>query len=530
MSLPVEIVAEYTAILDAYLRESTEAHLFKAYQFSRRCVDLAIGPEELLGLHMEAIERLTRQSPLKPSHLIISHNLLLEAMMAYGIFYREYLDLQKRHVETLTEKKIESDRMRLEVEALNLQLEAKVQRQITELQAAREKLYRAEKLSSLGQMVAGLAHEVNNPLTGVLGFSELLRDRKDIDLSIRIDLDKIYREATRAKDIIQHLLAFSRQQRLTKSLYNINDILQSALTLREHDHRVNNISVETELDPRLPWTLVDATQIQEVFLNILLNGAQSMQEAHGRGTFLIRTRRVAGEELWPSNDRGCAVPERIHVVIANDGPAIPPESLPHLFEPFFTTRDVGEGTGLGLSVAYGFVQEHGGEIQAVCPPDGGVVFTVDLPVVAGAVCTEEESVPAVVPLAGKRILVVEDEPVLLDLIREVLTGKGCRVDVARSGEAALDQLEENCYDLILSDVRMPGLGGAGLCRQMDARQPRLVDRLIFITGDTVNPETRVFLKEGKYRFIEKPFHIVTLIQVMEEALGGGSRSHATGFP
>jgi nitrogen fixation negative regulator NifL len=241
---------------------------------------------------------------------------------------------------------------------------------ITERKQAEEKekqlqreLYLAQRLASVGELAAGVAHEINNPLTGVLGFSQRLM-RKSKDEGFKRDLEIINTEARRAADVVQNLLTFARRRQPKKEQANINDIAQRTLELRTYAMQTSNIEVTTALAPSLPKIMVDFPQIQEVFLNIILNAEQAMSEANGRGRLVIKTRRLK---------------DYVRVSFADDGPGIPPKNLDKIFDPFFTTRADRGGTGLGLSACHGIVTEHGGRIYARSKPGEGATFIVELP-------------------------------------------------------------------------------------------------------------------------------------------------------
>jgi PAS domain S-box-containing protein len=245
-----------------------------------------------------------------------------------------------------------------------------VVRNITERKQAEEKekqlqqeLYLAQRLASVGELAAGVAHEINNPLTGVLGFSQRLM-RKSTDEKVSRDLEIIHNEAQRAADVVQSLLTFARRRQSKKEYANINDVVNKALELRAYALQTGNIEVVTTLAPRLPQIMVDFAQMQEVFLNIILNAEQAMSEAHGKGKLVIKTSRIKGY---------------VRISFADDGPGIPPENLDKVFDPFFTTREEKGGTGLGLSACHGIVTEHGGRIYARSKPGRGATFFVELP-------------------------------------------------------------------------------------------------------------------------------------------------------
>jgi len=228
----------------------------------------------------------------------------------------------------------------------------------------------SNRLASLGLMVEGIAHEINNPLASVIGFSQILTG-EDFPETVREDAKTISDNARRVAAIISNLLAFARQHRLERTYINVNDVVMAALEVRAHPLDGDNITITTRIYPALPSTMADANLLQQAFLNLIINAETEMKLANGRGTLVITT------EL---------VDETIHVSFADDGPGIARANLPHIFDPFFSTRGVGQGRGLGLSVCYGIITDHGGRINVTSQPGQGSVFTVELPVVAKESC------------------------------------------------------------------------------------------------------------------------------------------------
>ncbi|MBI4282337.1 MAG: PAS domain S-box protein [Chloroflexi bacterium] len=234
---------------------------------------------------------------------------------------------------------------------------------VHKLREAQQQLVQYEKLAAIGQLVSGVAHELNNPLTGVWGITELVL-RRDLDNTVREDVELIHNEAARAVRIVQNLLSFARARRPERSHGSINEALEKTLELRAYGMGVSGIDLERDLQPDLPNTWFDFHQMQQVFLNIVVNAEQAMTEANGGGKLKVRTRRVDGS---------------IQISFTDDGPGIPKENMGRIFDPFFTTKEVGKGTGLGLSICYGIVQEHGGRIWAESEVGKGATFTVEIP-------------------------------------------------------------------------------------------------------------------------------------------------------
>ncbi|TPW00653.1 MAG: multi-sensor hybrid histidine kinase, partial [Alphaproteobacteria bacterium] len=352
-----------------------------------------------------------------------------------------------------------------------------------------ERLLQSEKMSSVGQLVSGVAHELNNPLTGIMGFAQLLLLR-ELDETARKQVETIYAEAERASKIVSNLLTFARRRRAQKEPANLNTLIKRVLELRNYDLRVRNIDVQLELDPALPETMADANQIQQVILNVVLNAEQAMKEDDGEGTLRIAT-KAAGRT----------------VTIAFEDTA---ETVRRIFDPFFTTKDAGEGTGLGLTICYGIIEEHGGRIWAESEPGHGTRFVIELPVVAGAAPAPrvaDDARASTEPVQRKRILVVDDEDSIQKLLTGVLEMDGHSVTIARNGREALDRIAQEPFDLIISDIKMPVMGGAEMHKRLSDDGHPLARRLIFITGDTVAPETRKFLQGVENAVLSKPFRL-----------------------
>jgi len=238
---------------------------------------------------------------------------------------------------------------------------------ITERKKMQEQLIMQDRLASIGQLVSGIAHELNNPLTGVIGFSELLLKRELPD-DIKKDLKIINDEAQRTARIVKNLLTFARKQSQEKQPMDINESIQTVLELRAHEQKVSNIKVNTRLAPDLPQIMGNSSQLQQVFFNIVINAEFFMSEAHERGTMTITTERIG---------------DSVRASLADDGPGISKESMSRLFSPFFTTKEVGQGTGLGLSICHGIITEHGGRIYAESELGKGATFIIELPIRQG---------------------------------------------------------------------------------------------------------------------------------------------------
>ncbi len=377
-----------------------------------------------------------------------------------------------------------------------------VLRDITTEARLREQLLQSEKMSAVGQLVAGVAHDLNNPLTSIVGYAQLLLARPG-DARSRRGLEVIAGEAARASRIVRNLLVFARKHTPEKRYLGVNGIIQKTLELKAHDFRVNDIAVVTDLQEDLPRTMVDFHQVQQVIFNLLLNAEQAIRAERSRGTVRVATRTIG---------------PGIRIVVEDDGAGIPEAIMTRIFDPFFTTKPVGTGTGLGLSICHGIVAEHGGTIRAENRPDGGARFTIELPVAAPERDAAEESRAGDAreagadagPGSGKSILVIDDEMPIQDVLVAMLTMEGHRVDTASSGDGALRKLRERHYDLILSDLRMPGVGGMEFYERLRTKDPAMAERIVFMTGDLVNEESSRFLDGTANILLPKPFTIEAL--------------------
>jgi PAS domain S-box-containing protein len=388
----------------------------------------------------------------------------------------------------------------------NARLYAAAQDSLTRLRETQAQLVQAAKMSALGQLVSGVAHELNNPLSVIIGYGQLLLAR-EVPESLRRPVELMVAQGDRMAKIVRNLLFFARQRPPERAAVNLQAVVEQTLALRINQLTLSGITVETEFASDLPEIAGDGQQLEQVFLNLLLNAEQAIMEVKPQGRIIVRTRVSA------TGDFVCAD-------VIDDGPGVAPEALPHVFEPFFTTKIVGSGTGLGLSVSYGILEEHGGRLT-VQSRRGETVFTVELPVVAvSAPVTESAPRRDVSRGDGHVALVVEDEPSVLDLVVTLLEEVGWSVDVASGGRAALERVVDRAYDLIVSDVRMPDGDGQEFYAGVRERAPALAGRFIFITGDTANVEAWDFLEGTGVPVIEKPFPAAVFLEAVARVMKG----------
>jgi two-component system NtrC family sensor kinase len=428
------------------------------------------------------------------------------------------------------------------------------------------RLLQTEKMAAIGQLVSGIAHELNNPLTSILGYAQLLLARCPssrvaapklfLDAgSLREILraaEKICMEAERAGRIVKNLLLFARGARAERRAVSLNEVVERTLALRSYELKIENIHMELALDSTLPPCLADPHQMQQVVLNLLVNAEQAILESHAAEAADADVSSELGKirvRTFPLPD---ASPPRVALEISDSGPGVPPQIASRLFDPFFTTKATGLGTGLGLSIAYGIVHDHGGDIYLLdseqTSPEatrlgglGGATLVVELPVftavetAAGHPSAEDESA-ASVPEGGNdsaftaedssaatrtsraRILVVEDEPTVAQLIADVLEEDGHMVEVVLDSREGLARASRLGYDLIICDLRMPRIDGRAFYRSLVHSGHPAHLRILFITGDTLSPRTHDFLGETGLPCLAKPFLVEELKSIVYRAL------------
>ena len=359
-----------------------------------------------------------------------------------------------------------------------------------------KELNQASRLAAVGELASGVAHEINNPLTAVIGFSELLMSR-DIPEDVKQDVRIINENAQRVAQIVKNLLTFARQSKPGREYVDINSLVSRVLELRTYELRSSSIEVISQLAPDLPQTIADPGQLQQVFLNIIINAEQAVKETRNTRRLLVETKQVGNF---------------IRVSFKDTGPGIPPENLDKIFDPFFTTKEVGEGTGLGLSISYGIIKEHKGRIYAKSKPGRGATFVVELPIIAEVGRPELAEPLKKEPgkVTGAKIMVVDDEAGVRQFLTQVLAQEGHRVEAIEDARMALERLKQERYHLILLDIKLPGMDGFEFYAQMGKVALSLQKRTVFITGDTMSPSTWNFLNRTRAHYIAKPFDLERL--------------------
>ncbi|MHB8485030.1 MAG: hybrid sensor histidine kinase/response regulator [Candidatus Acidiferrales bacterium] len=386
--------------------------------------------------------------------------------------------------------------------------------EITNQRHIQSKLVQTEKMAALGQLVSGIAHELNNPLTSIMGYAQLTLGRAPETLNNEVRM--IFAEAERARRIVKNLLFFARQAQPERTRVDLNEIVERTVALRGYELKIENIAIRCELAADLPATLADPHQLQQVMLNLLVNAEQAILESRGRGSIQVCTRKAAES--------------RLRVEVSDDGPGVPPHIASRIFDPFFTTKSPGLGTGLGLSIVYGIVEQHGGDVAFENQPGGGAKFVVEIPLLP----VPAESVSAAAApsadsgsVSSGRVLVVEDEPTVAQLISDVLREEGHKVEAVLDSQEGLTRLARARYDLIICDLRMPRLDGPAFYDVLVRTQSPARDRVLFITGDTLGPHTVEFLKSRQLPFLAKPFLVEELKLAANRILTG--RVRATSF-
>jgi two-component system NtrC family sensor kinase len=373
-------------------------------------------------------------------------------------------------------------------------------RDVTGERRMAEQLLQREKLAAVGQLVSGVAHELNNPLAGVLAFAQLLEAAPGSEEEQREAIHAIHKEAKRAARIVSNLLLFARERDPERTRTDLNAVVVDALELRRYVLRTQQVEVVTDLEPSLPAVWADPFQLQQVVLNFITNAEYALKGVEREKVITLRT--------WFADNRVCAS-------VADNGTGIEAEVVDRVFNPFFTTKEVGEGTGLGLSISHGIIRQHGGHIGVESVAGKGATFTIDLPL-SPLASTRPESGPA----GARRVsgsssfLIVDDEPSIRRALARYLTREGHSVDTASSGEEALSRLAGRRYDAILLDLRMPDTAGYGVYERLRSDDPEHAARVVFATGDVESESARSFLRDAERPFVSKPFMLPSVVRLL----------------
>jgi signal transduction histidine kinase/DNA-binding response OmpR family regulator len=398
----------------------------------------------------------------------------------------------------------------------NARLHKELQARLQQVKDTQEEVIQNEKMVALGSLLSGVAHELNNPLCAVLGYAQLMQ-LEPLDGKLRKGIDVILREADRAAKIISDLLRVARREKPEKRPLGLSGVLLKTLERKSYDLRSSRVEVVTRLDPELPLVFGDFHQLQLVFSNLITNAQQAMFDHRGSGTLTIR-----GEHR-----NGCVV-----LTFADDGSGVAEENLRRVFDPFFTTKGVGKGVGLGLSVCFAIVRDHGGTLRVSSPAGGGgAVFTVEIPAAspevltaAGRVEAQADQAPAgaaasgAQPAAdprggpahrpsGPRVLIAETEPHVQDVLVELLAGLGYRADTAETSESTIAKIKSQDYEAVIADFELPNLGGRDLIDTLGSLKPNLLRRVIFLASDAARPALLEFASTTGNLLMGKPFRL-----------------------
>jgi len=380
-------------------------------------------------------------------------------------------------------------------------------RDVTDHRRTQAQLQQAEKLAAMGQLVSGVAHEINNPAAIISGFAQtLLLD--DLPPEQRETVQMMYDEATRIGRITSNLLAFARAGGRERALVDLNHVVRRTYALRSYHLTTLNIKVTLELDPSDPTAWANGSEMQQMLLNFLINAEQALTTVEWHREITIRT---------------AAADERVRLQVADTGPGVPHDIQGRIFDPFFTTKPEGRGTGLGLSICYGIVHDHGGRIWVDSDPnrgERGAVFTVELPrdQRARRRLTPGPMIGPVLPDESVTVLIVDDEEGLRRAVLNFLKRRGIDATAVGDGVEALRVLRERRFDVILSDVRMPGMNGRQFLERLRQEHPAMVSRLILSTGDSFAPDTVALLQESGVPSLVKPFDFAKLETLLREVV------------
>ena len=370
------------------------------------------------------------------------------------------------------------------------------------LQLTQEQLLQSEKLRAMGQLVSGVAHELNNPLTAVVGYAELLQGEELQDTQ-RDYVGKMLKQALRMQRLVQNLLAFARQRKPEKAYVDLRTVVEDALALRDFDIKRHGIVVETSFAKDVPHTFGDAQQLEQVFLNIINNAIDAVLEVGCSRRLQVKVMQEEG---------------RLCAEVRDFGPGLKEPNK--VFDPFYTTKPVGRGTGLGLSICYGIVKEHNGELRAFNHPEGGAVFRVYLqPVAAPTEVAPAKKKEVTAPQLVGRILVVDDEASVLDFEREVLTRSGAQVVALSSGDEALSRLELEKFDAVVLDTSMPGRwSGPDIYRWIASNRPGAERNIVLACSDITEAGVRSLIEGKRVPCLTKPFQTQDLVEVLQSVI------------
>ncbi|HET8923365.1 MAG TPA: PAS domain S-box protein [Candidatus Acidoferrum sp.] len=368
------------------------------------------------------------------------------------------------------------------------------------LRRTQEQLLHSEKLAAVGQLISGVAHELNNPLTAILGYSQLLTSSGQLGQQGIEYADKLYKQAQRTHRIVQNLLSFARQHKPERAPVKINQTLEETLALRDYDLRMSNIRVHLDLAADLPETAADPHQLQQVFLNMVNNAVDAILERSSDGDLWVRT-----------GTNG----DRLFIEFTDSGPGV--QDASRVFDPFYTTKPVGKGTGLGLSICYGIITEHGGTIRVRNVPTRGASFTIELPIQSVAATTSLSASPSAVPGRDRHILLVDHDESVLEDVGTILRGSDYRVEAARDFREAVTLLEKREFDLIIADLQISeGSDKEGFRDWLAQHKPALSRNVIWMCAAVTSPSVGEKITRNDCQILQKPFKASDVIAAVDE--------------
>ncbi len=538
-----KVIRYQGALMDITVRREMEHRLHKQQEFARRLIDSF--PDLILVLDTSAhytfisprIREVLGYSPEEAPEMQLGERTHPEDQPTLRALYGDIiagrqsfasLEVRVRHKSGDDWRRIRCNLSPLVDETGKIEGVVISGRDVTELKRLEEQLIQAEKLAAMGQMLAGVAHELNNPLTAILGVTELVKEREGLEESMKRQLDLTHRQARRAARIVQNLLEFSRPASPQKKPVDLNAVVERTLQLHEHALRRNSIEVDFHARSGIPPVIGDTNQLIQVFLNLILNAEQAIREVRESGRIEIRISSAGS---------------RVIATVQDDGVGIRPESMSRIFDPFYTTKRPGGGSGLGLSICMSILREHGGTIEAESLPSGGSVFTVRLPVAGAATLQQEQKesgedaaeTPAGKTFAAedaqaaaespsgnvRSVLVLDDEESIRELLSEGLAAQGFRIKCAASVEEAAKLLARDSFGVLLCDLNLSHgegpAGGIAAAERVLAAARGKKPAVIFMTGEYMD-ETRRAQELGGVACLQKPFRIADVVAEIRRAV------------
>lgn len=386
--------------------------------------------------------------------------------------------------------------------SMSTELEKRVKLRTKELEKSRAQLLQSSKMAAIGTLAAGIAHELNNPLTIIMGYCHLLINEIHIPEDIKEKLKKIYEQCERSKKIVYNLSIFARSHKTEKQFVNVIELIEKVLDLRNYDLSLKNITIVKKFQENLPRIYGDEHQLQQVLLNLLNNAVDAILGSKTEGKIILRLIKKDGNIKISITDNGCGIEEK---------------NIKKIFDPFYTTKEVGKGTGLGLSISYGIIKAHNGDIKVKSKKGTGSRFVITLPSEEGKPSHKEQKHSEEFSKKsgdGKNILVVDDEDMIVELLSNFLSHHGYNTKGVMAGEQALELIEKKNFDLIISDYRMPGLGGKKLYEKLIEIKPEMAKKILFITGEIAEEKSLNFMKKTGIPVIHKPFDINEFINTV----------------